>query len=263
MFFFVAKTLGVMAHAPQLFIELLVVGLALLWTRWRAAGRMLATSMGLVLAVFSVTPAANIFARPLEDRFPRPTLSVAPTGVIVLGGAMDEAVTKQRGAPALNDAAERLTEPVALLRRFPQAQLVFSGGSGRFSPADLTESDVAKKLWLSLGAPEDRMRFENRSRDTWENAVFTKELVQPKPGERWLLVTSAMHMPRSVGIFRKIGFDVIPYPVDYQTGGVPADFYGFRKPADALRVLESASHEWIGLAAYWLSGKSAAFFPGP
>ena len=263
MFFFVAKTLGVMAHAPQLFIELLVVGLALLWTRWRAAGRMLATSMGLVLAVFSVTPAANIFARPLEDRFPRPALSVAPTGVIVLGGAMDEAVTKQRGAPALNDAAERLTEAVALLRRFPQAQLVFSGGSGRFSPADLTESDVAKQLWLSLGAPEDRMRFENRSRDTWENAVFTKELVQPKPGERWLLVTSAMHMPRSVGIFRKIGFDVIPYPVDYQTGGVAGDFLGFRKPMDATRMAQNATHEWIGLVSYYLTGKSSELLPGP
>ncbi len=87
---------------------------------------------------------------------------------------------------------------------------------------------------IALGVPDDRMSFEDRSRDTWENAVFTKELVQPKPGERWLLVTSATHMPRSVGIFRKIGFDVIPYPVDYQTGGVAGDFVGFRRPGEAF-----------------------------
>lgn len=263
MFFVIAKTLGVMAQAPQIFFELLAVGVALLWTRWRRAGRTLATTMTIVIVLFAVTPLAMIFVRPLEDRFPHPDLTTAPTGIIVLGGAMDEGVTRARKTPALNDAAERLTEPVALLRRFPDARLVFSGGSGRLTPAAWTESDVARMLWQSLGVPDQRMSFEDRSRDTWENAVFTKELVKPKPGERWLLVTSAMHMPRSVGIFRKIGFDVVPYPVDYQTGGGRGDFFGFRRPGEAFRVLETASHEWIGLVSYWLSGKTSALFPGP
>lgn len=262
-FFVIAKTLGVMAQAPQIFFELLLVGVALLWTRWNRAGRIVTTLMTAIIVVFAVTPLAMVFVRPLEDRFPQPDLSMAPTGIIVLGGAMDEGVTRARKMPALNDAAERLTEPVALLRRFPGARLVFSGGSGRLSPVALTESDVARQLWTSLGVPADRMSFEDRSRDTWENAVYTKELVQPKPGERWLLITSAMHMPRSVGIFRKIGFDVIPYPVDYQTGGVPGDFVGFRRPGEVFRVLETASHEWIGLVSYWMSGKSAALFPAP
>ena len=263
MFFLIAKTLGVMAEAPQIFIELLIVGVVLLWTRWARVGRIVTTVMALVVLVFAITPISAFLARPLEDRFPQPDLGVAPTGIIVLGGAMDEGVTRARNMPALNNAAERLTEPVALMRHFPNARLVFSGGSGRLTPAAWTESDVARMFWRSLGVPDERMSFESKSRDTWENAVFTKELVQPKPGERWLLVTSAMHMPRSVGIFRKIGFDVIPYPVDYQTGGVPGDFVGLRKPMDATYILQSATHEWIGLVSYWLSGKSASLLPGP
>ncbi|MCB1534483.1 MAG: YdcF family protein [Rhodoblastus sp.] len=263
MFFLIAKTLGVMAEAPQIFYELLIVGVALLWTRWNRAGRIVTTVMAVVVLVFAITPISSFLVRPLEDRFPQPDLTVAPTGIIVLGGAMDEGVTRARKMPALNDAAERLTEPVALMRRFPDARLIFSGGSGRLTPAAWTESDVARMLWKSLGVPDDRMSFEDKSRDTWENAVFTRELARPKPGERWLLVTSAMHMPRSVGIFRKIGFDVIPYPVDYQTGGVAGDFVGLRKPADTSRGLQAATHEWIGLVSYWLSGKTSALFPGP
>ncbi len=263
MFFVIAKTLGVMAQAPQIFFELLIVGVALLWTRWSRAGRILTTLMAVVILVFAVTPLAVIFARPLEDRFPQPDLGVAPTGIIVLGGAMDEGVSRARDMPALNDAAERLTEPVALMRRFPNARLVFSGGSGRLTPAAWTESDVARMFWRAMGVPDERMSFENRSRDTWENAVFTKELAQPKPGERWLLVTSAMHMPRSVGIFRKVGFEVTPMPVDYQTGGVAGDLFGFRRPGEALRLLETASHEWIGLVSYYLTGKSSELLPGP
>ena len=263
MFFFIAKTLGVMVHAPHLIVETLIVGVALLWTRWRRAGRIVTTAGCVLLAVFALTPAANLIAVPLENRFPQPRLDEAPTGIIVLGGAVDEALTRARGAPSLNEAAERMTEAVALSRRFPDARLVFAGGSGRFSPADTTESDVAREIWLALGVPAARMTFEDRSRDTWENAVNVKAMVDPKPGERWLLVTSAMHMPRSVGIFRKIGFSVTPYPVDYQTGGTWTDFVGFRRPAQALYVLDAASHEWVGLVSYYLAGKSAELFPAP
>ncbi|MFV0280755.1 MAG: YdcF family protein [Rhodoblastus sp.] len=263
MFFIAAKTLGVMAEAPQIFFEILLVGVVLLWTRWKRIGRIVSSAAAMLIAVFTMTAAPAIFARPLEDRFPQPVLDVAPTGIIVLGGAMDEGVSRARGMMAFNEAAERMTEPVALMRRFPDARLVFSGGSGRLKPGRWTESDVAYRFWVAMGVPEARMSFENRSRDTWENAVFTKELVQPKPGERWLLVTSAMHMPRSVGIFRKIGFDVTPYPVDYLTGGGIGDFWGFRKPAPATQMLATATHEWIGLVSYYLSGKIPVLLPGP
>ncbi len=263
MFFFLAKTFGFAAHLPHLLLEIALVGVALMWTRWARAGRWLATGGVLALAVAGFTPFSALLVRPLEDRFPRPDLSVAPTGIIVLGGAVDEGVTRRRGLPALNDAAERMTEAVALARRFPDARLVFAGGSGRFTPLETTESDVARQFFLAQGVPAARMTFENQSRDTWENAAFTRALVQSKPGETWLLVTSAMHMPRSVGIFRQVGFPVTAYPVDYRTGGGLGDFVGLRRMGQSINDLDAASHEWIGLFAYYLTGKSTALFPAP
>lgn len=263
MFFILAKTVGFIAQTPNLLIVLLLLGVVMTWTRHSRAGRALAAFAAVCLGLILFSPLANIVVRPLEDRFPQPALSTPPTGIVVLGGAMNESITRLRGQAALNEAAERLTMAVALARRFPDARLVFSGGSGRLRPDEMTESDVAKKFWTEMGVPPERIELENRSRDTYENAAFTKELVQPKPGERWLLVTSALHMPRSVGIFRKIGFDVTPFPVDYQTTGTDADYANFLLGARGFVVLDSASHEYIGLVAYWLTGKSSALFPGP
>ena len=263
MFFFIAKTLGFASHLPHLMVEAALLGVLLLWTRWRRAGRWLATASVVLLAIAAFTPVSALLVRPLEDRFPRPDLATPPTGFIVLGGAVDEGVTRRRGLPALNDAAERMTEAVALARRFPNARLAFAGGSGRFTPLATTESDVARAFFLAQGVPAERMTFEDKSRDTWENAVFVREIVQPKPGETWLLVTSAMHMPRSVGIFRQAGFPVVAYPVDYRTGGGPGDFVGLRRMGQTMLDLDSASHEWIGLVAYYLTGKSSALFPAP
>ena len=263
MFFILAKTVGFAVLLPHLLLECALVGVGLMWTRWRRAGRMMATCGVVALALVSFTPIGALVVRPLEDRFARPILDRPPTGIIVLGGAVDEGVTRRRGAPALNDAAERMTEAVALALRYPQAQIVFSGGSGRLRPAEITESDVARQMFLSLGVAPERMRFEDRSRDTWENAVFTRDLVQPKPGELWLLVTSAMHMPRSIGIFRKLGFDVVAYPVDYRTGGGPGDFVGLRAMSKTLPDLDAAAHEMLGLLVYFLTGRTSALFPAP
>ena len=117
-----------------------------------------------------------------------------------------------------------MTAGVELARRYPSALLVFTGGPGGLLGEGPAEAIGARKLWLSLGVPEERMMFEAKSRNTWENALFTRVLVKPKPGETWLLVTSAWHMPRSIGIFRHLGFDVIPYPVAYRTFGDERDF---------------------------------------
>jgi uncharacterized SAM-binding protein YcdF (DUF218 family) len=234
-----------------------------LWTRWFRAFRLVASFGVLALAVCLFLPVSAVLLRPLEDRFPMPVLTTPPTGIIVLGGSTDEAISGARDQVILESAAERLTQAVVLSRRFPTARLVFSGGSGRLEKASLTESDVARRLWTELGVAPERMTFEDRSRDTWENANFTKALIQPKPGETWLLVTSASHMPRAVGIFRRIDFPVVPYPVDYRTAGTSGDFIGFRRVADSARDLAVASHEWLGLLAYYLTGKSSALLPSP
>jgi uncharacterized SAM-binding protein YcdF (DUF218 family) len=180
----------------------------------------------------------------------------------VLGGAISPDVSAARKEIALNEAAERMTGVAKLAREHPSARIVFTGGSGRlFSGA--TEADFVTDLFESFGIPRDRIVLEGRARNTVENAVNTRAMVQPKPGERWLLVTSAHHMPRSVGIFRKAGFPVEPYPVDFRTRG-SADLAGpFGSLASGLARTDAAMHEWAGLVVYWLSGHTSELFPGP
>jgi uncharacterized SAM-binding protein YcdF (DUF218 family) len=174
---------------------------------------------------------------------------------------MDEQVTAARGRAALNDAAERLVAFAELARRHPQARLVFAGGSASLTGSRLTEADAAEVYFREIGLDPGRVIYENRSRNTWENAVFTRALVEPKPGERWLLVTSAAHMPRSMGIFRRVGFPVAAFPVDYRTTGHGWRFHG--RAGGALELVDSAVHEWIGLVVYRLADKTDALFPAP
>jgi uncharacterized SAM-binding protein YcdF (DUF218 family) len=111
--------------------------------------------------------------------------------------------------------------------------------------------------------PESQMLFENRSRNTFENAAFTKELVKPRPGEDWLLVTSAYHMPRAMGIFRAQGMNPLAFPVDYRTYGNGQDFRPLADGSLAIRNFETAAREWVGLLVYRLTGKTDALLPGP
>ncbi len=106
--------------------------------------------------------------------------------------------------------------------------------------------------------------LEPRSLSTAQNAAFTRDLLMPQPGQRWLLVTSASHMPRAVGSFRRAGFPVIPYPVGYTTSGLPDDYWTIRFDASTSLVrADVALHEWLGLIAYWLTGRTDALLPGP
>ncbi len=187
----------------------------------------------------------------------------APTGIIVLGGALETIVSSARGEVALNEAAERMTATAELARRYPDARIVFSGGTGNLFYDDVTESSLAERLFVSFGIPKERLTLEDRSRDTDENGRFTKELVKPKPGERWLLVTSAHHMPRAVGVFRATGFPVEAFPVDYRTRGAIDIARPFSNVADGLRRSDTAMREWVGLAVYRLTGRTSALFPAP
>ena len=264
MFFVLSKLLGVVFDPTTFLVLAGALGLLLGLTRFAGAGRRLAIGAAIAFALVCYSPLSAILLRPLEERFPQPPADMpAPAGIVVLGGALDEGLTAARGQPSLNEAAGRLTAGVALALRYPQARLVFTGGAADIAQHGLDEARGVRELWLSLGVLPARMTFEDRSRNTFENAVLTKALVAPKPGETWLLVTSAAHMPRSVGIFRKVGWPVTAYPVDYRTAGTAYDWRPTSHPVDSQRRLEVALHEWIGLVAYRLTGKSAALFPAP
>ena len=264
MFFVVSKLLGLIFE-PVNFIVLALVAGVLLGSRGHVrVGRALIRIAVLVLLIASFSPLSSLLTRVLEDRFPRPAADMPePAGIIVLGGSVDQEVSASRGEIALNHAAGRLTAAVALARRYPQARLIFTGGPSDIRGLGRDEADEVHRFWLSLGVPGSRMAFENRSRNTFENAIYTRDLASPKPGEVWLLVTSAAHMPRSTGIFRHAGFPVTPYPVDYQTFGDVRDWQFAFSGLRSLDRLEIALHEWFGLAAYWLTDKTDALFPGP
>jgi uncharacterized SAM-binding protein YcdF (DUF218 family) len=142
-----------------------------------------------------------------------------------------------------------------LARRYPHAQVIFSSGMAPLAKGEMTEADVARALFAQLGVPASRLTLESRSRNTWENFVYSKNLVHPEPGETWLLVTSAVHMPRAMGIAAKLHWRVLPWPSDYLTTGKPDGIDWNSSLASHLETIELAVHEWAGLAAYWLMGR--------
>lgn len=264
MFFIVSKILGPLFEPLNFLILVGVLGLVLVVFGLRRSGFGLAATSLVVFAIVGFSPLSSILLRPIEDRFPPPPKDMpAPSGILVLGGALNEDLALARGQVSLNEAAERLTAAVALSRRFPETKLVFTGGSASLRQTGDDEAKGVRRLWLDLGVPAERMTFEDKSRNTYENAVMTREIVHPRAGERWLLVTSAYHMPRSVGIFRKAGWPVVAYPVDFRTFGDSRDFNVSFSALDSFQRLEPALHEWIGLVAYRLTGKTDALFPAP
>jgi uncharacterized SAM-binding protein YcdF (DUF218 family) len=264
MFFIASKIFWFVAEPVSLAIIVGILGILLGFTRFARAGRALMACAIIGLAVGLFTPLGTLLLRPLEGRYPPPPANIpAPAGIVVLGGAMDAEKLEARGQVSLTADAARMTTGVELARRYPTARLVFTGGSGAVLGEGPPEAIGARKLWLSLGVPAERMTFESKSRNTWENAVFTRDLVKPKPGEAWLLVTSAWHMPRSVGIFRHLGFDVIPYPVAYRTFGDERDFLLPTSVTERVFMLDFGVREWVGLLAYRLAGKTDALFPAP
>jgi uncharacterized SAM-binding protein YcdF (DUF218 family) len=241
-----------------------LLGLVLLATRLRRAGVWLMATSLVLLAIGGWSPLGNILIQPLEQRFPPWDASRGPPdGIVALGGGIVPEVSAVRSEPQVNEAAERILAFAALALRYPNARLVDSGGSGSLIDNEAKEADHAAALLERLGIPRTRVEIERRSRNTAENAAFTKALVQPKPGERWLLVTSAAHMPRSIGIFRKEGFPVEAYPVDWRTGGDDSDLLPFDRISRGLPRLDVAAREWVGLIVYWLAGKTSELFPGP
>jgi uncharacterized SAM-binding protein YcdF (DUF218 family) len=247
-----------------LIIELGIVSLVLMATRFAAFGRKLAVVALGLLALVSFSPLGNLLLYPLESRFPPwdPSRG-APDGIIVLGGSIDPDLSAAHQTPVVRHAADRLLAPAELARRYPKARVVFTGGSANVVSSDAREADWAGPVLENIGIAKDRLIVERDSRNTYENALFTKQLVTPKPGERWLLVTSAYHMPRSMGIFRKAGFDVEAYPVDWRMSGRDGLFSFTNVGTDGLGRTEVAVREWIGLLAYRLRGRTGELLPGP
>lgn len=261
MFFILSKIAWFLIEPTNLLIFTLVAATGMLWRGHTRAATYTLTATSTALLLVIVLPVGDALLVPLEQRFKVPELPARLDGIILLGGAQQPLLTKAYHQPEMNGAAETMTTFLALARAHPEATLVFSGGSGDIRHQGLSEADTMKLFLRQQGFDAGRVIYERRSRNTYENAIFAKRLVNPAPGQRWVLVASAYGMPRAVGVFRAAGWPVIPYPCNYHVGHrlhlLPSLHF-----SGSLDSLSMALHEWVGLAAYYVAGKTAALFPG-
>ncbi|MEO5338423.1 MAG: YdcF family protein [Magnetospirillum sp. WYHS-4] len=264
MFFWLSKIFWFLANPGTLLALALAAGTTLLWTRRRQGlGRAILAWATLASLLIAVVPVGEWMSGILENRFPAPAaLPERVDGIVVLGGIVDVAMTEARGVESIGGAAGRLIAFARLARRYPEAKLVFSGGSGDPLRPEDREARVVGPLLETLGVAPDRLLFEDESRNTAENAALSRKMANPRPGETWVLVTSAFHMPRAVGCFRREGWPVLAFPTDYGTSGTTGGRLGFNLIGGFGR-LNAALHEWAGLVFYRLSGRTDALFPAP
>jgi uncharacterized SAM-binding protein YcdF (DUF218 family) len=263
LFFYSSKIFWFVIQPLNFAILLLALSLLAGYGGWRRFARSIGLLALLILAASSWTSLGALMLNPLEERFPRPELPNKVAGIIVLGGGFEGAINMARGGYDLNSGGDRFVEAAVLARRFPDAKVVVSGGTGALILDGEGDADTAPKLFEALGIAPNRLILEKESRNTYENVLFTRKLVTPGPDETWLLVTSAFHMPRSMGIFRKAAFPVLPWPVDYRTSGEEGIGVMRDNPADSLQTTTMAIREWIGLIAYKFVGRIDSVFPGP
>jgi uncharacterized SAM-binding protein YcdF (DUF218 family) len=228
-----------------------------------AAGRVRAAlrffvSGAVLYAVFGFSPLSNWLLAPLErhaSAVAAKDLSGA-AGIIVLGGAIEGRSALGDSAPHLNESSERMIDTVRLAGRYPSLPVVFTGGSDAFFSRSGSESEaeLARQFFERFNIYPPRLLLEDRSRNTRENAVETAKLLQPKAGQKWILVTSAFHMPRAKALFEAQGFEILAWPVDFKTSGFRGSWRLFPRASDGLKRIDFAAKEWVGLGAACMLG---------
>ena len=260
-FWLVSKIFWIVADPDNFLFIALLFGSFLLFTKRKTLGSTLIVAVTVFILGLNIFSVDKVLLSNLEDRFPFRPLPDNLDGVIVLGGAVESGISSTRKQPTVSESAERLFAFIHLKQKFPQKKFIFSGGAGGLTETH-KHSDGARMVFDQVGLEVDKIIFESQSRNTYENIINSFNLIKPKNGEKWVVITSAFHMPRAMGVFRKIQWEVIPYPVDYRTTG--DQNYHFR--FDGFSVLTNFSNvvrEWIGLFVYWVMGKTNQLFPAP
>lgn len=266
MLFELGKIFWMLANPAALLLTLVLAGFLFLLLRWRRLALVAIGAASLLVALPAFTPIEDWLMRPLETRFAAPDLPERVDGIVVLGGGLSVTTASFGLDHAFNGSGDRLVAAARLARRYPQAEILYSSGARWPADAPQTEADIAADLLVDLGVAPERIHREDRSRNTRENALYALELANPQPGETWLLVTSAFHMPRAVACFRALGWAALPYPVDRRlapeldgarSGWFGPDFLG------GLGLMTTATKEYVGLLAYRLAGWTEEVFPKP
>ena len=180
-------------------------------------------------------------------------------GIIILGGATNPYLSKEYNQIIVNGSAERLIESSFLIKKYPNAKIYFAGGSGSLDFSKLSHSTVAKKFYENYNIDTEKFIFDYKSRNTYENILYAKEKFNPKKNENWIVITSAFHLNRAISIGEKLDWKLLPYGTDYRVPKkfkwkISLDFI------DNLSNFKFASHEWTGLIAYYMMGRSSKIY---
>lgn len=250
MMFLLSKILWFIIAPFNLALFALTGAMLCMYLKMHAPARMLGIAAWAILIVFGVLPTGQLLTHYLETRYAAPDpMPSRVAGIIVLGGALNTDQGMTHGVPQLDASADRINAFVTLSRKYPSAKLLYTAGIGTVAQNGMAEGAMIRDLLPSYGfTPNWRFSVEDKSRTTAENAVFSKDMMNPKPGQTWLLVTSAWHMPRAIGAFRAQGWDVTPYPADYLTPTRPG-FLG------NMQLSHIAIKEIVGIAMYAATGK--------
>lgn len=262
--FVVSKVFWITAQPLSLAFLCLCLGLFLAFIRWRRLGMLFSAVAVLILFVMLYTSTGVVQLQRLEARFPQPTSDPAEVScMIVLGGAFETSVNTYRRGMEFSEASERFIEALRLARAFPQSRILVSGGDGSLSGVYEGDAVTSERFFTTFGIASDRIIRETTSRTTYENTVNTKQVLAGTGLNNCLLITSAFHMPRSIGLFRKAGIAVTPWPVDYRTTGIETLRFDFTQPTLNTQLTSLALRESIGLLTYYLMGRTDSLYPAP
>lgn len=260
-FFYISKIIWLLVSPDSLLLLLTIISLVLLYIGKIQLAKKTLTITSLLFIIIALFPIGEWLLYPLESRFnTNPPLPKKVDGIVVLSGAESPELSHIWNQVELGGAAERNLAFLNLARQYSTAKLIFTGGTGSLTKQQYKAADVAEKLFKQQNFDINRIIFERKSRNTYENAIYSKEIAKPLKNENWLLITTSWHMPRSLGIFCKADWQVIPYPVDHQTNKDNLFRIDFNLSRN-LNTLKTGIKEWLGLFAYYLSGKTTSLFP--
>jgi uncharacterized SAM-binding protein YcdF (DUF218 family) len=234
---------------------LLILIFLLLFTNFKKLTIFSAKFLLILFLFFGYTPLSNFLLNKLEDfikpsKYPVQQLK----GIVVLGGSFNSGLqSKERNEVLLNSSAERLTKVLEIYNKNPKLLILFSGFSGELKPQGWSESDMAKKFFLEQGVRSENLIFENKSRNTFENIIYSKDIIKNYKGT-WGLITSASHMPRSYFGFKRQGIILEPIIVDFKTGTSPIFWISFNI-GSGLSNWSTLLHEVVGISYYKITGK--------
>ena len=260
MSFYLSKILWLILNPFNIFIFITLLSIFFYSIKLRKLSLIIFLINFVFIALISFLPIGSYLIYTIEKEYHsniKPPENV--DGILILGGATIPQLYNEYNQISLNGSSERLVESVFIIKKFDKAKVIFSGGSGLVNRPDLDHAKVAKSFYKKIGIETNQIIFEDKSRNTYENIIYSKKIANPKKNENWLLITSASHMKRALLIADKNNWKLIPYAVDFKN----IKNFKLIPNLELLKNLNSfqqASHEWLGLISYYLMGRTAKVF---